>query len=363
MKGFDLGRLRWRLLLGNLLVAAAGAAAVALAVGVTAPGSFDRAMGGPGMSSMMNATVSSAFGDAVGSAIAVGMVAAGIVAVAVALVISARIARPISELAAASGGIAAGRYDQRVHGGSGELGELAGSFNAMAASLQATEQRRLQLIGDVAHELRTPIAALAGYLEGLEDGVFAPGPDAWRVLGDSTSRLARLVDELSDLWRAEAREINLSPEDLDGAALLADAVERHRGAAAGRRIDLAVGTAVPVHLRADRARLDQVLDNLVGNALRYTSEGGRVRLALAAHDRVATITVTDTGPGLTPDQLGHVFERFYRADPSRSREAGGSGLGLAIAKALTEAMGGRIWATSPGSGRGATFGVELAAAP
>jgi two-component system sensor histidine kinase BaeS len=362
MKGFDLGRLRWRLLIGNLLVAGAGAFVVAVAVSLAAPQAFDNAMGNGtmvGMGGMMSATVSTAFGAAVGSALLLGLVAAGIVAVVVALVISARLARPISALAEASGRIAAGHYDQRVQGGGGELGQLASSFNALAASLEATERRRLELIGDIAHELRTPIASLSGYLEGLEDDIFKPGPDTWRVLGDSTARLARLVDDLSDLWRAEAHEIALVPEDLDGPTVLADAVERHRGAAAGRSIELGVADAVPVRLRADRARLTQVLDNLVGNALRYTPEGGAVRLALASHDRIATITVSDTGPGLSPDQLGRVFERFYRADPSRSREAGGSGLGLAIAKALTEAMGGRIWATSAGLGHGATFGLEL----
>ena len=362
MNRFDLGRLRWRLLLGNLLVAAAGAGAVALGVSVSAPGAFDNAMGAgaAGMGGMMNSTISAAFGSAVGSALLLGLLAAGIAAMVVALVISDRLARPISDLAAASGRIAAGHYDQRVQGGSGELGELAASFNAMTTSLEATEQRRFELIGDVAHELRTPIASLTGYLEGLEDGVFTPGPDAWRVLGDSASRLARLVDDLSDLWRAEAHEIALAPEDMDGPTVVADAVERHRGAAASRSIDLEAGQVAPIRLRADRARLAQVLDNLIGNALRYTPEGGAVRVALATpHDRFASVSVSDTGPGLTPEQLARVFERFYRVDPSRSREAGGSGLGLAIARALTEAMGGRIWATSAGPGRGATFGLEL----
>ena len=214
----------------------------------------------------------------------------------------------------------------------------------------------------MAHELRTPIASLRGYVEGLDEGVFLPGPDAWRVLGDQASRLARLVDDLSDLWRAEALDMVLVPEDLDGQMLVEDAVERHRASSVGRSIELTARVERPVRLWADRARVAQVLDNLVGNALRYTLEGGRVRVEIAARGEAVEIAVSDTGPGIAADQLARVFDRLYRVDPSRSRGGGGSGLGLAIARALTGLMGGRIWATSPGPGMGATFTVSLPAA-
>ena len=357
------GRLRWRLLVGNLIVAGAGAITVAVGVSLAAPRAFDHAMGGQGgmaaMGTMMGSVVTAAFGDAVSAALLLGVAAGAVVAVVVAVIISTRLARPIRDLALASRQVAGGDYAQRVPDGSGELGELAASFNEMAASLDATERRRHELIGDVAHELRTPIASLRGYVEGLEEGVFAPGPDAWRVLQDQTSRLARLVDDLSDLWRAEGNDIALAPEDLDGPTLVADAVDRHRAAAAGRSIQLVAAVGAPVRVRADRARIAQVLDNLVGNALRYTPAGGRVDVSLAVRPDRGIISVRDTGPGLTPDQLTRVFERFYRVDPSRSRDAGGSGLGLAIAKALAEAMSGRIWASSLGPGAGSTFSVEL----
>ena len=357
------GRLRWRLLVGNLIVAGAGAITVAVGVSLAAPRAFDQAMGGQGgmaaMGTMMGTVVTAAFGDAVSAALLLGVAAGAVVAVVVAAIISTRLARPIRDLALASRQVAGGDYAQRVPDGSGELGELAASFNEMAASLDTTERRRHELIGDVAHELRTPIASLRGYVEGLEEGVFAPGPDAWRVLQDQTSRLARLVDDLSDLWRAEGNDIALAPEDLDGPTLVADAVDRHRAAAAGRSIQLVAAVGSPVRVRADRARIAQVLDNLVGNALRYTPTGGRVDVSLAVRPDRGIISVRDTGPGLTPDQLTRVFERFYRVDPSRSRDAGGSGLGLAIAKALAEAMGGRIWASSLGPGAGSTFSVEL----
>jgi signal transduction histidine kinase len=366
LKRISPGRLRWRLLIGNLLVAGAGAITVAAAVSLAAPRAFEDAMGSQGsmagMDTMMDAAVSAAFGDAVGSALVLGVGAATLVAVVVAVIISARLARPISDLATASRQVAAGDYAQRVPEGSGELGDLAASFNDMAASLEATERRRHELIGDVAHELRTPIASLRGYVEGLDAGVFMPGPEAWRVLGDQASRLARLVDDLSDLWRAEALDMALVPEDLDGQALIEDAVERHRAAAIARSIELTAAVERPVRLWADQARVAQVLDNLVGNALRYTRPGGRVRVGIVARGETVEIAVTDTGPGLAADQLARVFERLYRVDPSRSRDEGGSGLGLAIARALTDLMSGRIWATSPGPGLGATFTFALPAA-
>jgi signal transduction histidine kinase len=367
VRWLDPGRLRWRLLAGNLVVAAAGAITVAIAVSLAAPVAFEHTMGGQGatagMGTMMSSSVTAAFGDAVGSALVLGIGAAALIAVMVAAVVATWLARPISSLAAASREVAGGDYAQRVRVGSGELGDLAASFNDMAASLDATERRRHELIGDVAHELRTPIASLRGYVEGLEAGVFTPGPDAWRVLGDQASRLARLVDDLSDLWRAEADDIALVAEDLDGPRLVADAIERHRAAAAARSIELVGEADAPVRLRADRARVAQIIDNLVGNAIRYTPERGSVRIRLEQRGNVAQVAVSDTGPGLTPAQRTQVFERFYRVDPSRSRKVGGSGLGLAIAKALAEAMGGRIWATSPGTGQGATFWVELPVAP
>jgi two-component system, OmpR family, sensor histidine kinase BaeS len=363
VRWLDPGRLRWRLLAGNLVVAAAGAITVAIAVSLAAPIAFEHAMGSQGamagMGTMMGSVVTAAFGDAVGSALVLGVGAATLIAIVVAAIISTRLARPISSLADASREVAGGDYAQRVPVGSGELGDLAASFNDMAASLDATERRRHELIGDVAHELRTPIASLRGYVEGLEEGVFTPGPDAWRVLGDQASRLARLVDDLSDLWRAEAREMALVPEDLDGPTLIADAIQRHRPAASARSIELVAEADEPVRLRGDRARVAQVIDNLVGNAIRYTPEHGIVRVRLRPRGDAAQVSVSDTGPGLTRDQLAQVFERFYRVDPSRSRDVGGSGLGLAIAKALSQAMGGRIWATSPGAGQGSTFYLEL----
>ena len=367
MTGLGLGRLRWRLLGANLLVAAAGVLVVAGGVWLAAPGAFDDAMGmrgaggmmGGSGAGMMDPAVRSAFGDAIGSALVLGLGAAVVVAVGVSIVLATHLSRPIDELSAASRRLAGGDYGQRVPPADGELGELAASFNEMAATLGANEQRRRDLIGDVAHELRTPIASVRGYVEGLEAGVFPPGPEAWGVLGEQTARLERLVDDLAVLWRAESNDLRLDLEPLDARAVLEGAAERHGPAAAARTMTITLGDIAPVGVRGDRVRVAQVIDNLVGNAIRHGRTGGRVELGATASSSMVVLAVRDDGPGLAPEQAARVFERFYRADPSRSREVGGSGLGLAISRSLVEAMGGTIAVTSPGSGGGATFSVRL----
>jgi two-component system sensor histidine kinase BaeS len=308
---------------------------------------------------MMDPILRSAFGDAVGSALLLGFVSAAVVAVVAAILVATWIATPIDDLAAASDRVSRGDYSEPVPVAPGELGELAATFNTMAASLAANEQRRRDLIGDVAHELRTPITSVRGYVEGLAAGVFEPGPDAWRVLDEQTARLEHLVDDLALLWRAESDDLRLEITTLDAASLVTDTAERHRAVAASRSVQLVLGSMVPAGVRADPVRLAQVLDNLVGNALRYTPAGGRVELGTEPSRTAVVISVRDDGPGLAPDQAARVFERFYRADPSRSREAGGSGLGLAITRSLVDAMGGNVSVESEGPGRGTTFTVRL----
>ncbi len=366
----DLGRLRWRILAANLAVAAAGVIAAVLGVWLAAPGAFGDAMAragmpggsggmmGGGASGMMDPLLRSAFGDAVGAAIWLGLGAAVVVAVAVSVLLATRLSRPIDQLAEASRRVAAGDYSHPVPAAAGELGDLASSFNAMAAGLAAEERRRRDLIGDVAHELRTPIASVRGYVEGLEAGVFAPGPEAWRVLSEQTSRLEHLVNDLATLWQADSSGLRLEVVPLDGVEAIEAAQARHSAAAASRSMTI-VAAGPRVRLRADPMRLGQVLDNLVGNAVRYGREGGAVVLGVGASGREAVITVRDDGPGLDAIEAGRVFDRFYRADPSRSREVGGSGLGLAITRSLVEAMGGTVTVDSPGRGQGTTFTVTL----
>ncbi|MEO5965847.1 MAG: ATP-binding protein [Candidatus Limnocylindrales bacterium] len=372
MSRFDPSRLRWRLLAANLAVAGAGVIAVAAGVWLAAPRAFDDAMGrtdgvmnGGGMmgggssAGMMDPIMRTAFGDAVGASLVLGLVAAVLVAIAASVLVATHLARPIDELATASRRVARGDYGSRVPAAEGELGELAMSFNEMAEALGANEQRRRDLIGDVAHELRTPIASVRGYVEGLAAGVFQPGPEAWRVLDEQTARLEHLVDDLALLWRAESNDLRLVIEPLDAQALLEDAAARHRGTAVTRGATIGVRAMPPLRLQGDRARLGQVLDNLVGNALRHGGARGTIELGATVEAGMVMVAVRDDGPGLTLEQAARVFDRFYRADPSRSRDAGGSGLGLTISKSLVEAMGGTIAAASPGERRGSTFTVRL----
>jgi signal transduction histidine kinase len=334
-----------------------------MAVSLVGPGYFAEAMGhhpGDPEGEAMDAATLAAFQDAVATALMAAFAIALLAAVVSALALSARIATPVTRLVAAARRLAAGHYAERVPtSGEGEIGELAETFNAMAGSLEATERRRLDLVGDVAHELRTPLTTLDGYLEGLEDGVVRPGDDTWRLLRRETGRLMHLVDDLSELWRAEAGQLPLAMDAVDVAELSRDVIASIRPGAEERGIRVLLDAPATVVARADRDRLAQILHNYLSNAIRYTADGTRVTLAVRASGGEVVASVRDHGPGLTAEQRARVFERFYRIDPSRSRALGGSGIGLAIAAALAEAMGGRAWAESDGPGAGSTFLVAL----
>jgi signal transduction histidine kinase len=351
--------LRARLLLAFLVVGAAALGTVGVAVLLVGPGYFAEAMGhGPGDPTgvAMDEATRLAFVDAMRRA----LLAAGVIGIVTAFVVSvavaARIARPIAGLSAAARRIARGNYVERVPlGEPGEIDELAVSFNEMAASLEATERRRLQLVGDVAHELRTPLTTLDGYLEGLQDGVIDPTDETWRLLRNETSRLNRLVSDLSELWRAEARQLSLSIATVDLAAVAREVAEQSAPTAAARGISIRV-EGPRVRARADRDRVAQVIANYLSNAIRHAPDGSTVTVTAATSvTGAARLSVVDTGAGLAADQLEAVFERFY----PRSRSQGGSGIGLAIVRALAGAMEGRAWAESPGPGHGATFHLEL----
>ena len=358
-------RLRARLLVANLLIVAVALGTVLVGVSLIGPGYFRAAMGHPPgdpTGSAMDAATLAAFQSAIRTALLAATLTALLAAVVVSLAVSARIAGPVSRLVAAARRIAAGHFAERVPvEGSGEVGELAEAFNSMSGSLEATERRRLDLVGDVAHELRTPLTTLDGYLEGLQDGVVEPSDRTWSLLRTETGRLTRLVDDLADLWRAEARQLPLHPDRIQVEPLLSTVRDRFAPEAAVREMRVVVDEASGVAL-ADPDRVSQVLANYLSNALRYAPAGSIVRLSGHALSGEVQLTVADEGPGLASDQLANVFERFYRPDPSRSRALGGSGIGLAIARALAEAMHGRVWAESDGPGHGSRFYLALPAA-
>jgi two-component system sensor histidine kinase BaeS len=362
-------RLWRRLLFSHLVVAVIGSATLFVAVGLVAPGAFDAAMGHAmggldGMSEMMGALVRAAFQDAIQGALVIAIAVAALAAIVVSIGLSTRLSRPIGRLAQASSRIASGRYAERVPVSSDdEIGELAKSFNTMADSLEATERRRLQLVGDVAHELRTPLATIDGYLQGIEDGIIQPRDATWSLLRGETARLSHLVNDLQELWRAEARQLPLSLGTVDVESEVKAAGERFAMQAQEHGIEIRTD-AVPgrLRVRADPERLGQILDNFLSNAIRYSPRGSAVTVTASKDTEHVAIGVTDRGPGLTAEQVVRVFERFYRVDPSRSRALGGSGIGLAIVRALAEAMGGRVEAFSDGPGLGAIFRVILPSA-
>jgi histidine kinase len=267
------------------------------------------------------------------------------------------ILRPLRQLALSSQRIAAGHYDERVAvPASDELAAVAASFNDMAQALEQVEQTRIELIGNVAHELRTPLTGLEGYLEGLVDGVLPNDPATFASMQHDVRRMRRLVKDLQSLSRVEAGQVELHIEDFDLCVLARRVIAQIEPQIIAQNLALTVYDPCAVlPVRADQDRTAQVLLNLVGNAVRYTPEGGRITVTLEQQPERACISVTDTGIGIPPEALPYVFERFYRVDRSRSRSSGGSGIGLTIAQRLAWAMDGELSVSSAGSGQGSTF--------
>ena len=341
------------------------------------PSAFDRHMAD--MQTMMNTGMGGAMMDtdlftsfrfAVNEALVIGTLASMLAAILVSLFVARQVVAPVRAMMLASQRIAEGHYDERVQVKArgemletDELDQLALSFNRMADTLEKIEAMRRQLIADVTHELRTPLTSIKGYMEGLMDGVLAADLDTFKAVYQEADRLTRLVDDLQEISRVEAGAYTLNPRPITVAALASVLVDR-----LGRQFEeKGVGLAVDISpdlppVLADEDRIGQVLLNLVGNALQYTPPGGRVRLSARLENRQVHVSISDTGMGIAPEHLAHIFTRFYRADKSRSRPGGGSGIGLTIAKHLVEAHGGRIWARSPGTHQGSNFTFTLPAA-
>jgi len=286
---------------------------------------------------------------------------AALVALLLGSVLFFQIVSPVQRLTSAAQKIAAGDLSQRIPTQSqDEIGTLAESFNQMADSLAKHEELRRNLIADVAHELRTPLTVIQGNLEAMLDGVLPTNPQEIATLRDETALLARLVSDLRLLSLAEAGQLKLERVEIDPAELITRAVEPFRLQAQSSQIELALEIASNLpFINVDADRIAQVIRNLLNNALRHTPAGGRITLICRKETTQSLlITVSDTGEGIPPDDLPFVFDRFYRADKSRSRTSGGSGIGLAIVKQLVEAHGGKVWVESL-PGQGTTFGFTL----
>ncbi len=289
--------------------------------------------------------------------VALGM---GLVSLVMAAFIARQITAPLSRLAKAAYEVARGNLSVRVPvQGEDDLARVSLAFNRMAVSLERQHQLRRQLMNDIAHELRTPLSVIQAQTEALIDGVFPPTPDNIEPIYQQTLLLRRLVNDLRELALAEAGELQMSWEPVDLAEIILRAVKGMQSSAENKGVDIEYELRdTPLWVQGDAQRLEQVLLNLLSNAVRYTPKGGTVKVRGWRQGGQVYCQVEDSGPGIRPEDIPHVFERFWRADRSRSRETGGTGLGLAIARKWVEAHRGRIWVESPPS-RGAIFTFVL----
>lgn len=268
---------------------------------------------------------------------------------------------PLRQITQSSQRIAAGHYDERVAvPPSDELATLATNFNQMATALEQVEQQRITLIGNVAHELRTPLAGVEGYLEGLVDGIFSNDPQTLNAMQHEVRRLRRLVDDLQTLSRVEAGQVELQLTYFDLIPLIQRVVDQLRPQISAQNLTLDMADQ-PASLKvyADTDRTAQILINLIGNAIQYTPEGGSITVCVRRTDHEVQVSVQDTGIGIPAEALPYLFERFYRVDRSRSRSSGGSGIGLTITRHLVWAMGGDLYVASEGPDQGSTFRFTL----
>lgn len=317
---------------------------------------------GAGLGAGMMSELYAGFRAGVFEALAWAAGAAALVAAFVSLLLSRNILHPLRDMMQASQRISEGHYDERVQeGGLDELGQLAERFNLMAEKLHRVESMRRQLIGDVSHELRTPLTAIKGSMEGLIDGILPATDETYQQIHQEADRLNRLVDDLQELSRVEAGayELDLRPTQI--APMFETLAKRFRQQFESKRVTLDLGPPADLPpVLADEHRILQVLTNLTGNALQYTPEDGTVTISAKRTNGTVHITVRDTGAGIAPEHLSHLFDRFYRVDKSRSRAAGGgSGIGLTIAKYLVEAHGGEISVESDGKDKGSAFSFTL----
>jgi signal transduction histidine kinase len=359
-------RLAVRLILSYAVVITLGAAAAYLTVRLLVPPLFDERMRmgagsggmmgpGSGGGSATHAALISALNTALLVAVLVSVVTGGVVAAFV----TRRLLRPLSDMRAATRRIAGGDYRTAVVlPREPELAALAADVNTLAASLGRTEARRTQLLGDVAHEMRTPLTSLDGYVEALIDGVLAPEPRHLQAMAEELHRLHRLADDLAALSRTEEQRVELHPTPADLAELAQRAASRLRPQFQDADVTLSVRSDAPLPVHVDVDRVMQVLTNLLGNALTATPAGGSVTVVSSATGGSAVVTVADTGVGLAADDQERVFERFYRATTALRRSTG-SGIGLTIARGLARAHGGDVQVRSTGPGQGATALLSL----
>jgi two-component system OmpR family sensor kinase len=297
-----------------------------------------------------------------------GLIAAG-VALLLGLVLTRQVTRPLRALTRGAREIARGELGHRVKVSSrDELGNLADSFNAMANSLERSEQARQRLTADIAHELRTPLTVIEGTVDGILDGVFEPDKEHLGSVKEQTALLTRLIGDLRDLSLAESGQLKLELAPTDMVELVRRKLSQAELSSREKHLQLAYDAAPEIpEVKVDSARMEQVMANLMANAIRHTSAGGRITVAIRTVtsdiDHQITrpslvISIADTGEGIAAEHLPHIFERFYRVEHSRTRSEGGAGLGLAIVNQMVAAHQGKVWVSSE-PGQGSTFFVAI----
>jgi signal transduction histidine kinase len=331
---------------------------------------MDRMMGG-GMGRMMGsrgfmgglAQAQSDFQSGLTRALWIAGIVGGVAAIALGGLLAWTIVRPLGRVTNAARRVARGELEARVQTeGADEVAELGQAFNSMAAALQCDRELRHNMMADIAHELRTPLSVLRGNVEAMLDGVTPPDRENLQSLHEETLLLGRLVDDLRTLTLAEAGRLELRSEPTDMAVLARQTARSLEPQAnvKGIRLALELPTTAP-HAHVDPDRTTQALRNLLANAIRYSPQGSAVTVRVTEERDGVVVSVADNGPGIPQEDVPHLFERFFRADRSRSRATGGSGLGLAIVKQLIEAQGGQVWAKSAvGQGSEFSFRVPLA---
>jgi signal transduction histidine kinase len=289
------------------------------------------------------------------------LVIAAVMGIAGGVLLSRSLAAPLQNLEKGAQAIAEKELSHRVPvKGSREIQSLACSFNQMAAQLETAETLRQNLLSDVAHELRHPVHIINGNLQAILDGVYPLSTEEIARLVEQTNHLSAMINDLHELAQAEAQQLAMHKQATDIAQLVKDVTAVFTPAAAAKEVDLQVELlgAMPT-LTVDASRMRQVLHNLLDNALKHTPENGRISVSVEQREAVLQVRIQDSGEGITSEELPHVFDRFYRIDRSRSREQGSAGLGLAIVRAIVEAHGGAVTASSSGPGQGSLFTLNI----
>ena len=355
-----------RLLLAQALVLLAGALTAWTIAATVGPHLFHEhlARANLGSTSAQSLHTEEAYQSANAISLSLALLAALVAALGVSVYMTRRIGRSVATIASAASEVAGGHYDVRVPGpGLGpEFDALASGFNQMAERLGSVERTRRRLLADLGHEMRTPLATLEAYLEALEDGVATLDDGTAELLRAQTRRLARLSEDISSVSRTEEGQVRLDLRPTQPGAVVTAAADAVADAYEAKDVHLVTEIAAGLpNLTLDPERMGQVLGNLLDNALRHTPAGGTVTISAARSRKTGgvALSISDTGEGIPAEHLPHVFERFYRVDTARDRAHGGSGIGLAIAKALVQAHGGQLTATSPGTGQGSTFRILM----